>query len=73
MTDDIMISSKKEYLSDGMNMIVDKMAQDLIQASYKRTKSLLLKSKSDLEKFSKELLSKETMSKEEVKQLLNLP
>jgi cell division protease FtsH len=67
-----MISSKKEYLSDGMNMIVDTMAQKLIQASYERTKSLLLKYKSDLEKFSKELLVKETMSKEEVKQLLNM-
>lgn len=72
MSDSIMISTQKQYLSEGMNQVVDKEAQKIIQKAYKRTKELLLRNKEDLGKFAKVLLKKETMSAQEVRDLLHI-
>ena len=56
--------------SENMAKLIDKEVQDLIFTAYDRTKNLLTKHKSELEKLAQLLLEKESLEKEDLEQLL---
>lgn len=56
--------------SEDMARLIDKEVQDLILTAYERTKNLLKKHKSELEKLAQLLLKKETVEKEDLETIL---
>ena len=56
--------------SENMAQLIDKEVQDLIATAYQRTKSLLLKHRSELEKLAQLLLKKEVVYKEDLENIL---
>ena len=56
--------------SENMAMLIDREVKDLIDASYKRTKSLLVKHKNELETLAKLLLKKEVVYLEDLEIIL---
>ncbi len=56
--------------SENMAQLIDKEVQDLIATAYQRTKSLLLKHRSELEKLAQLLLKKEVVDKEDLEDIL---
>ena len=56
--------------SEHMAKLIDNEVHDLIFTAYERTKNLLVKHRSELEKLAKLLLEKETVEKEDLEQLL---
>ena len=56
--------------SENMAMLIDREVKDLIDASYKRTKSLLVKHKNELETLAKLLLKKEVVYLEDLETIL---
>jgi len=56
--------------SENMAQLIDKEVQDLITTAYQRTKNLLLKHRSELEKLAQFLLKKEVVYKEDLEEIL---
>lgn len=56
--------------SENMAQLIDKEVQDLIATAYQRTKNLLLKHRSELEKLAQLLLKKEVVDKEDLEDIL---
>lgn len=56
--------------SENMARLIDKEVQDLIKTAYERTKTLLLKYRSELEELTQLLLKKETVEKEDLEIIL---
>jgi cell division protease FtsH len=55
-----------------MARLIDKEVQDLILTAYERTKNLLNKHKTELEKLAQLLLKKETVEKEDLETILGV-
>ena len=56
--------------SENMAQLIDKEVQDLIATAYQRTKNLLLKHRSQLEKLAQLLLKKEVVYKDDLEEIL---